>query len=224
MVTTFRHVTAPHPPMIQQEKKSFFRRVWKKLTHRWLRVVDFHVMRRPLSLPNFKIPGNRRPPLDFPCDENYMYNPTHEMIDSLEGHFPPRKLKEFHDAVDNPDIDFIVRLMPEGGLWGYMMHTLAPMADVEYKFTIPIVRGEETYQFDGWVHPDYRGMLVAMEGSNWMLDRRRATGHQAIVIAVRTKDRPALKYHERFDYEKVGTVRHYRIGALKFNRVKMFDR
>ncbi len=210
--------------MNQPEQKPLLKRVWKKLTHRWIRVVDFHIMRRPLSLPNYKIPGGKASAVGIEVDENYMYNPTHEQIDTLEGHFPEQKLQIFHYAIDNPAIDFTARLMPEGGLWGYMMHSFEPMKDVAYGFTIPIIAGIESLQFDGWVHPEKRGRLVAMEGSNWMLDRRRGTGHEAIVIAVRTQDRPALKYHHRFGYEHVGSIRHYRIGKLRWNKIEMEGR
>jgi hypothetical protein len=210
--------------MNQIEKKSLLSRVLRKMTGGWVRVVDFHIMRRPMSLPNYKIPKGKRPPFDFEADQDYMYNPTHEHIDSLEGHFPAEKLKIFHQAIDNDAIDFILRLMPEGGLWGYMMHALKPMKDIEYGFRIPIIPGKESLQFDGWVHPDHRGMLIAIEGSNWMLDRRRKTGHEAIVVAVRSHDRPAVKYHQRFGYEKVGSIRHYRVGPMRFNKMKMDNR
>jgi hypothetical protein len=177
-----------------------------------------------MAEPNLKVPKGRGTPVDSVVDENYMYNPTLEMIESLKGHFPPARLQIFRNMVEDPNIDFIIRMHPEGGLWGYMMHSMVPMKDVEYKFTIPVIPGKETLQFDGWVHPDFRGMLIAIEGSNWMLDRRRKTGHEAIVVAVRTKDRPAMRYHQRFGYQPVGTIQHYRVGKLRWNKVQMNDR
>ncbi len=210
--------------MSKQKSKRLIRGLWRRTGHRWIRKVEFQIMRRPLAEPNLKIPEGRGTPVDGECDENYMYNPSLEMIGALNGYFPPARLKIFREMAADPNIDFLIRKHPEGGLWGYLMHSMVPMKDVEYKFTIPILPGQETLQFDGWVHPDYRGMLIAIFASNWVFDRRRKTGHKAIVVAVRSKDRTAMRFHDRFGYKSIGTIKHYRVGKLRWNKVQMDGR
>ena len=87
--------------------------------------------------------------------------------------------------------------------------------------SLPLLSSLRAPKLHGWVHPDYRGRLIAVMGTNWVLDLRREQGLDAIVVTVRKNDGPAQKYHRRFGFEQIGEVVHWRIGPWRFNRVKM---
>lgn len=151
----------------------------------------------------------------------YMDVATHEMIDRLAGKFTPAKLQHLHNMVDHPDIDFVIRIREDGECWGYMMHALRPFRDPEFKHLVPFEVGKDVFQFDGWVHPDYRGRLIAIQGTNWFFDRRRASGHQNIVVTVRKIDKRAMRYHTRYGFEPIGKIDHYVVGPWRINRLQM---
>jgi len=198
------------------------RGLWRRTGHKFIRKVEMDIMRRPMSLPNFELPANRRSPVKDadPNRDDYMWQCEHKHVDSLAGKFSPAKLKHFHNVVDNPNIDFVIRIREDGECWGYMMHALSAFKDPLYHMTVPILE-DETYQFDGWVHPDYRGKLIAIEGTNWVFNRRRADGTKGVVVTVRKRDKVAQKYHKRFGFVPIGEVVHWRVGPLRFNSIKM---
>jgi hypothetical protein len=104
--------------------------------------------------------------------------------EELHGTFPPEKIVHFHRMVDDPNIEFVIRMREDRACWGFMMHALRPFKDPLYRLTMPIAE-DATFQFDGWVHPDSRGRLIAVIGTNWVFDRRRAAGTKAVVVTVR---------------------------------------
>ena len=197
--------------------------IWRRTGHRWIRRVEFLIMSRSLSEPNLPRPQGRDSAMGE-GDDFYMDSATNEMIDELKGQFPAKKLKVFRDLANNPDVDFMLRIRSDGRCPGYLMHAFKPVPDAEYGFTIPIIPGKEVFQFDGWVHPDFRGYLVAIIGTNYALDRRRSSGHQSIVNAVRCKDRTSMKFHLRFGFKPIGKITHYRVGKFRWNKVQMDDR
>ncbi|MCH2101204.1 MAG: GNAT family N-acetyltransferase [Planctomycetes bacterium] len=201
---------------IIRDLASFFRRhVFRKI------VLD--ILRRPLSLPNAPIPrgrlsamnGEEGGDVEFKMDEC-----THEMVELLAKTFPSEKVPYFHEMVDESDVDFVVRMREDGECWGYMMNSRKPFRDRLFGFKVPI-EPNEVFQFDGWVHPDYRGRLIAILGQNWVFDQRRAEGFEATVVTVRRQDKSARRYHDRYGFDPIGVVTHWRIGPFKINRVKM---
>lgn len=218
-----RYGSSPPPPMSKLSFGRILRGIWNRTGHHVIRRVELDVMRRSLDLPNLRIPRGRRSVMDVhgsDDDEFSMEQCTHEIAEELHGTFPPDKIEHFHRMVDDPNIDFVIRMREDRECWGFMMHALRPFQDPLYHLTVPIAE-DETFQFDGWVHPDYRGRLIAVIGTNWVFDRRRAAGTKAVVVTVRQKDLVAQKYHKRFGFEKIGQVTHWRVGPLRFNRVRM---
>lgn len=199
--------------------RRILRGLWNRTGHRFIRKIELDVMRRPVSLPNFKLPTGRRSPVADPEDWD-MDDCTQAIVDQCVGLFPDDKIAHFRKMADDPAVWFPIRMREDGECWGYMMQSERPIQDPLYRFTIPI-REREVYQFDGWVHPDYRGRLIAMMGTNWVLDKRRAQGIEGIVVTVRKNDAPAQKYHRRFGFEQIGVVVHWRIGPWRLNRIKM---
>jgi len=204
-------------PVIRDVASFFRRRVYRKI------VLD--ILRRPLSLPNARIPGGRRNALQVdgtqgPQDEFSMSEGTHEIVEIMAKTFPKEKIPYFHEMVDDPHVDFVVRLRDDGECWGYMMNSRKPFRDRLFGFTVPI-EPTEVFQFDGWVHPDHRGRLLGIAGQNWVFDRRRAEGFEATVVTVRRQDKAARRYHVRYGFEPIGIVTHWRIGPFKINRVQL---
>lgn len=180
------------------------------------------ILRRPLSLPNPRLPQGRKNRLTEEVDTEtfWMHQATHELVDQAVGQFPPEKIAHFHEMVDNEAVDFVIRYREDGQCWGYMMNARKPIPDPLYRFTIPLAP-DEVYQFDGWVNPQNRGRMVAVIGNNWVWDRRRDEGFEGIVVTVRKKDKPAQRYHQRGGFEPIGEATHWRVGPFRFNRIRM---
>lgn len=212
------------PSMKKFGFKRVLRSIWNRTGRRIVRRIELDIMRRSLDLPNLHIPSGRRSAVDLHGTMNdaefTMDQCTHEIAEELRATFPSEKIAHFHRMVDDPYIDFVVRMRSDGECWGFMMHSLRPFKDPLYRFTVPIAE-DETFQFDGWVHPDYRGRLIAVVGTNWVFDRRRAAGTKAVVVTVRQKDHVAQRYHKRFSFEKIGRITHWKLGPFRFNRIKM---
>mgnify|MGYP002826894170 FL=1 len=215
--------SGPCPPLDSMRKltpRRILRGIWNRTGRRFIRRVEFDIMRRSLELPNLRVPRRSAMDVHGESDETFsMWPCTHEIVDKLGKDFPPAKLAHFHQMVDHPDVDFVIRTNPDESVcWGYMMHAVRPFEDPKYRFTIPL-QPDEAFQFDGWVHPEHRGRLIAIVGTNWAFDRRRTAGTKAVVVTVRKNDRPAQMYHRRYEFEKIGEVIHWRVGPLRFNKV-----
>lgn len=186
---------------------------------RWYRRVTLVIVRRDLSQPDFPLPQGRRSPMGDPADF-YLDHATEAHVAAFASVFPARKVAQLKREFDSPNTDCVLRTYEDGnGVWCYMMHSQKRFQDPEYGFTIPICEGRDIHQWDGWVDPDHRGLMIGILGTNYGNQLRRAEGFERLYATLREKDARTLRLHARLGYRPVGRVRHLRIGPFRWNRV-----
>lgn len=186
---------------------------------RWFRRVDLVIVRRDLSQADLPTPEGRSSPMGDPADF-YLDHAEPSDLSILEANFPKSKHRHFRKVVADPDSDFVIRTDKERGIvWCFMMHSQKRLRDSEYGFTVPICEGRDVFQFDGWVNPQYRGLLIGILGTNYGNQLRRSEGFERIYATVREKDARSLRLHARLGYRPVGKIRHWRWGPFRGNRI-----
>lgn len=137
--------------------------------------------------------------------------------------FPKSKHAHFRKVIDDPNSDFVIRCDEDPDIvWCFMMHSQKQIRDPEYGFTVPICEGRDLYQFDGWVNPDYRGLMVGILGTSYGNQLRRSEGFERLFATLREKDIRSLRLHKRLGYRPVGRVHHWQFGPFRYNRIE-FD-
>jgi len=187
---------------------------------RWFKRIDFLIVRKDLTTPDPKIPEGRRSPVRE-GRPRFADHATHGHVDLMAKYFPQDKVRLFRRYVDDPRLDFEVRLREEDGFtWCYMMHADYPMRDPAFGYKLPICEGRDIMQFDGWVNPEQRGRMVGIEGTNFVNSLRREEGFERLYATLNAKDVTSRRLHKRMGFSVVGEIRHWRVGPFKFNRVK----
>ena len=185
----------------------------------WFKRVNLVIVRRDLTQADFPLPRGRQSPMGDPADF-YLDHATQEHVPAFAAVFPPKKVAQLSREFSNPDTDCVLRTYDDGlGVWCYMMHSQRRFRDPEYGFTIPICEGRDIHQWDGWVDPDHRGLMIGILGTNYGNQLRRAEGFERLYATLREKDARTLRLHARLGYRPVGRVRHLRIGPFRWNRV-----
>lgn len=192
--------------------------LWRKGVRSWYRQVDFVIVCRDLQLPEFHVPEGRR----APTDDNgpFMYPAREEHLPALDAAFPEEKTMHFRRCMADPRIEFLVRVDSQQVVWAHVMHGLESVPDLVYGFQVPMKKGRDAYVFDGWVHPEHRGWMVALVAANCYHGLRRAQGYRRAYATLRVADVRSRRLHWRLKYAEVGAVRHLRIGPFKFNKVR----
>ncbi len=198
------------------------RLLWRATLGRYLRKLDFWIVCRELSLPDTPIPKGRRSPVKEGEDFELQHM-THEEVDRFLGVLPRSKVRRLHQFVDHPEIDLVARTRDDGPAWCYVVHAACPLKDHEFKYELPLVEGRDVLQFDGWVDPNHRGVMIGILGMNGTNKLRRAEGFERIYATVLQKDPASIRLHKRLGYEHVGTIRHVQLLCFKFNQVRWFD-
>jgi len=189
---------------------------------KWFRSVDFVIVSRDIADPDPPLPPGRKSPMGDPADF-YLDCAGEREYRILKECFPKSKHAHFRKVIDNPNADFVIRCDEDPMIvWCFMMHSQKRIRDPEYGFAIPINEGRDLYQFDGWVNPDYRGLMVGILGTNCANQLRRSEGFERLYATLREKDLRSLRLHKRLGYRTVGRVRHWRFGPFRHNRIE-FD-
>ncbi len=216
-------VDAPTTSLAPRGGASRLRRVlgrlWRFSLGRWIRRVDFLILRRNLDQPTVALPQGRRSPIKE-GESFFVEHGTQRHVDMMVGTFPPKKIAHFRRCVDDPGIDMPVRIREDGMPWCYMMHACATMRDPIYGFRLPLAPGRDILQFDGWVNPEYRGLMIGILGTNSSYDCREAEGFERVYDVIRKIDKRSARLHQRMGFTQVGSIRHLRIGPLRFNRMQ----
>lgn len=186
---------------------------------RWFKRVTLVIVRRDLSQEDYPLPPGRQSPMGDPADF-YLDHATDADVATFLCVFPARKVEQLRREFNNPDTDCMLRAFEDRtGVWCYMMHSQKRFQDPEYGFTIPICEGRDIHQWDGWVEPNYRGLMIGILGTNYANQLRQAEGFERLYATLREKDARTLRLHDRLGYRPVGKVRHLRIGPFRWNRV-----
>ena len=192
--------------------------LWRWGVRSWLRRVEFVIACRDLERPPYEIPTRYRPEYDE--SERFMHDTGLDALPTLSRQFDPRRLEHLRRCIERRDIDVQSRIDEDGTVWCYIMHGLKPMQDLEYGFAVPLREGHDVYIFDGWVHPEHRGRMVALLAQNDYHELRRGQGYRRAYVALRTQDVRSRRLHQRMDYVEVGRIRHTKVGPFRFNRVE----
>jgi hypothetical protein len=192
--------------------------LWFVLVRRWFRRVELRIIRHDLSDPDVTLPQRRQSPLRE-GEDFYMDLATKKDIDQLAKTFPRARVQHFRRSLADPDVDFFIRMREDGLCWCFVMQAKKTYYEAEYGVTIPLIEGREIYQFDGWVHPDFRSMMIGIQMTNWGNRLRRSQGYTRYYSMVRAKDRSSVRVHQRMGFEVVGEVAHRRVLAWKFNKI-----
>lgn len=194
--------------------------VWRATLGRWFKRIDFIIVRKDLTTPDPQIPEGRRSPVRE-GRPRFADHATQEHVDLMAGTFSPEKLRLFRRYVEDPRLDFEVRLRETDGFtWCYMMHADYAIRDPEYGYKLPICEGRDIMQFDGWVNPEQRGRMVGIEGTNFVNSLRREEGFERLYATLNAKDVRSARLHKRMGFTVVGEIWHLMVGPFKFNRVK----
>jgi hypothetical protein len=198
--------------------KKFLGKTWRSSFGRWVKRVDFWLLCHDLSGGDVPLPTGRHSPIKE--GETFVIeHATHAQVETLTEIFDADKVKLLHTHIDHPEVDMVVRMRDDGPPWCYMLHSAYNMKDPIYGFTLPLVTGRDILQFDGWVDPDYRGLMIGILGTNSGNKLRRAEGFERAYATVRHKDRRSWRLHKRMGFIPVGEICHLRFGPFKFNRV-----
>jgi RimJ/RimL family protein N-acetyltransferase len=195
-----------------------FGSLWFRIVGRWFRRTKFVIMRHDLSEPDVHLPEGRLSPLRE-GEEFYLEHATLEHVDKMASGFKRAKVRHFRRCAEDPSVDFVIRLREDGLCWCYMMHAKKPHLEAEYGFKLPLVEGRDIYQFDGWVHPNFRSMMIGIEGTNWANRARRSEGYERLYATSRVQDRTSFRLHKRMGFRVVGEIHHRRFLAWKKNRI-----
>jgi GNAT superfamily N-acetyltransferase len=192
--------------------------LWRKGVRSWYRQVDFVIVCRDLELPDFRLPEGRRPPTED--DGPFMCQVLEEHLPALDAAFPAEKTRHFRRCMADPRIEFLVRVDSRQVVWVHVMHGFESIPDVVYGFQLPMKKGRDVYVFDGLVHPEHRGWMVGLLAANCYHGLRRDQGYRRAYATLRIADVRSRRLHWRLSYAEVGTVRHFRVGPFKFNKVR----
>ena len=209
------------PDTMPQSRPSGIRQalatLWRVGVRSWFRRVEFVIACRDLERPPFPVPERNRP--DYDESQRFLRSTTEADLPVIERQFDADKVQHLKLSIAHPKIDFLSRIGEQGNVWCYIMHGFETMSDLEYGFRLPLREGHDIYIFDGWVHPDYRGRMVGLIGSNEYHELRRSEGYRRAYVALRTVDVRSRRMHWRMEYVEVGRIRHTQIGPFRFNRV-----
>ncbi len=195
---------------------------WRSSLGKWFKKLDFWIVCRELDLPDIPLPKGRHSPVHE--EETFVIDHTsHDQVAKFSTVFPPAKVKQLHKFVDHPEVDLVARMREDGAPWCYMLHASCELRDPAYGYVLPVVPGRDIYQFDGWVDPNFRGLMIGILGTNSANKLRRAEGYERIYATVRQKDRRSIRLHDRLGFERVGEIEHRRFFGLKFNTLKWFE-
>ncbi len=191
---------------------------WRGTLGRWFKRVDFWIVCRDLSLPDTPLPKGRHSPVKE--DETFVIDhASHEQVERFRELFPDSKVKVLHTFVDHPEVDLVVRMKEDGPPWCYMVHASYDLKDPLYGYRLSIQPGRDILQFDGWVDPEFRGLMIGILGTNSANKLRRAEGFERIYATVRKKDKRSIRLHNRLGFHTVGEIVHRRVFGMRFNKV-----
>jgi hypothetical protein len=193
--------------------------IWFAVVGRWFRREVHFIVRRELADPDVPMPKGRLSPLRE-GEAFYLDHATQAHVDQMAHGFSRAKVRHFRKCAADPDIDFLLRLREDGLCWCYMMHAKKPHFEPEYGFELPLVEGRDIYQFDGWVHPDFRSMMVGIQGTNCGNRIRRSEGYERLYATVWSKESNSIRLHKRMGFRVVGQIAHRRILAWTFNKIE----
>lgn len=194
-------------------------KVWRSSLGKWFKKVDFWIVCRDLDLPDVPLPQGRHSPIKE--GETFVIDhASHDQVAKFDTKFPGDKVRLLHKFVDHPEVDLVVRMRDDGKApWCYMLHASCNLRDPLYGYRLDLVHGRDILQFDGWVDPEYRGLMIGILGTNSANKLRRAEGFERIYATVRKKDKRSIRLHDRLGFETVGEIVHRRIFGLRINKV-----
>lgn len=212
----------PVKNLLPESWRSRLGSAWRSSLGKWFKKVDFWVVCRDLSLPDIPLPKGRHSPVHE--DETFeIVHPSHDEVEHFGAVFPPDKVKQLQSFVDHPEVDLVARMREDGPPWCYMLHAACELKDPAYGYVLPVVPGRDIYQFDGWVDPNFRGLMIGILGTNSANKLRRAEGFERLYATVRKKDRRSIRLHDRLGFTRVGEIQHRRYFGLKFNKISWFE-
>jgi hypothetical protein len=198
------------------------RLLWRATLGGYLRKLNFRIVCRELSLPDTPLPKGRRSPVKEGEDFELQHF-SHEDVNRFKGVFPASKIRQLHQYVNHPETDLVGRIRNDGPAWCYVVHAACAMKDVEFQYELQLVEGRDILQFDGWVDPEFRGLMIGILGMNSTNKLRRAEGFERVYATVLDQDQPSVRLHKRLGYERVGSIRHIQILCFKFNKITWLE-
>lgn len=195
------------PPLawLRQQYRKFYRK------------VEFSIMVRDMAAPDVELPRGRRSPVGDTANFNLVHA-TEEHLPALRATFDRRRYEALKECIEDPNTDVVINTDGGERVWCFMCHGTRRQKDSFYQIDLPIEEGRDILQFDGWVHPEYRGTMIGILGTNTGNRWRRAEGFERLYVFVRKSDLRSRRLHKRMSFREVGSVYHTRLGPLRFNR------